>query len=578
MAQHDYVIANASGASVRADINNMALAISSNNSGSSEPSTKYAYLWWLDSSANVLKLRNSANNAWITMPFSITANNTVDINGGAIDGTNIGASVAGSGAFTTLIGTALDISGNIDVDGITNLDVVDIDGALTQDGGAVFNEASADVDFRVESNSETHAFFINGAGEAVVGIGQISPTSPNDATDFLHIGSAQNQDTSIVLQDGVEIWEIYQNDNLNFCYDTSYVMTLERLTGRVGIGDTSPAALLTVKASANTYAGGFRIEGTDETTALGITHVNGDNYISGNATDDHIILKANGSVGIGATNSDLVTSLSGSVLPNKTLQVGYGQISSDHTSFNYNTNFTNNAYQSGNNATFSAITSRASGVIQLLENNFIFMNASSGTAGQAVSMVERIRVNSSGQLLLGTTSNNSDSYKMIVDCDSGSKGIDVRNVSYNSDNGAFRSVPPGNTSYRFAVMLNSSNSTVGKIEVTSANTTYTTSSDYRLKENITPLENGLDRLNQLKPVKFNWIESGQEEEGFIAHEVDEIFSDAVVGEKDAVQDNGTVSPQTMDYGRITPLLVKAIQEQQEQIEHLKTEIQTLKGE
>ena len=188
---------------------------------------------------------------------------------------------------------------------------------------------------------------------------------------------------------------------------------------------------------------------------------------------------------------------------------------------------------------------------------------------------EAMRITSDGQLLLGTTSDNSDSYKMIVDAGGGSKGIDIRNVSFNSDNGALRSVPPGNTSYRFAVMLNSSNSTVGKIEVTSANTAYTTSSDYRLKENVTPLENGLDRLNQLKPVKFNWIESGQEEEGFIAHEVDEIFSDAIVGEKDAVKDDGTVSPQTMDYGRITPLLVKAIQEQQEQIEQLKTEISKL---
>ena len=199
-----------------------------------------------------------------------------------------------------------------------------------------------------------------------------------------------------------------------------------------------------------------------------------------------------------------------------------------------------------------------------------FTNVGDGVA-------EKMRINKSGQLLLNTTSNNSDTYKMVVNCDSGSKGIDVRNVSYNSDNGAFRSVPPGNTSYRFAVMLNSSNSTVGKIEVTSNSTTYTTSSDYRLKENITTLENGIDRLNKLKPVKFNWIESGQEEEGFIAHEVDEIFSDAVTGEKDAVQDNGTVSPQTMDYGRITPLLVKAIQEQQTIIEDLKTRIETLEG-
>ena len=106
MAQHDYVIANASGATVRADINSMALAISSNNSGSSEPSTKYAYEFWVDSGNNLIKLRNGANNAWITLPLSTTASNTVDINGGAIDGTPIGASSASTGAFTTITGTS----------------------------------------------------------------------------------------------------------------------------------------------------------------------------------------------------------------------------------------------------------------------------------------------------------------------------------------------------------------------------------------------------------------------------------------------------------------------------------------
>ena len=58
MAQHDYVIANANGATVRADINNALLAISSTNSGSSEPSTPYAYEMWVDTSNNLLKLRN----------------------------------------------------------------------------------------------------------------------------------------------------------------------------------------------------------------------------------------------------------------------------------------------------------------------------------------------------------------------------------------------------------------------------------------------------------------------------------------------------------------------------------------
>lgn len=67
MATHDYVIANASGAAVRADLNNALAAIVSNNSNAAEPATTYAYMWWADTTNNLLKLRNSANDAWITL-------------------------------------------------------------------------------------------------------------------------------------------------------------------------------------------------------------------------------------------------------------------------------------------------------------------------------------------------------------------------------------------------------------------------------------------------------------------------------------------------------------------------------
>tara|TARA_R110002096_G_scaffold47183_1_gene126123 strand:+ start:306 stop:1010 length:705 start_codon:yes stop_codon:yes gene_type:complete len=66
MAQHDYDIANASGASVRADLNSMADAMVSNNSGSTEPTTKLAYMWWADTTTGLMKQRNGANNAWLT--------------------------------------------------------------------------------------------------------------------------------------------------------------------------------------------------------------------------------------------------------------------------------------------------------------------------------------------------------------------------------------------------------------------------------------------------------------------------------------------------------------------------------
>ena len=78
-------------------------------------------------------------------------------------------------------------------------------------------------------------------------------------------------------------------------------LKVDSTNNRVGIGIASPSAKLHLKAGNNAYSGGFRIEGTDETTALAITHVNGINFFSGNGTDDHLVLTGSGNVGIGIT-------------------------------------------------------------------------------------------------------------------------------------------------------------------------------------------------------------------------------------------------------------------------------------
>jgi len=74
MSNADYVLANQSGAAFRAELNTILGAISSNNSSSSEPSDKFAHMWWVDTTANLLKQRNAANNAWITIG-SLAADN-----------------------------------------------------------------------------------------------------------------------------------------------------------------------------------------------------------------------------------------------------------------------------------------------------------------------------------------------------------------------------------------------------------------------------------------------------------------------------------------------------------------------
>ena len=108
MATHDYNIANQTGADFRADLNNALLAIVSNNSNATAPSTTYAYQLWVDTANNVLKLRNSANSDWITTGISITASNSFT------------GDITGNSATATALATARTING-VSFDGTANI-------------------------------------------------------------------------------------------------------------------------------------------------------------------------------------------------------------------------------------------------------------------------------------------------------------------------------------------------------------------------------------------------------------------------------------------------------------------------
>lgn len=125
-----------------------------------------------------------------------------------------------------------------------------------------------------------------------------------------------------------------------------------------------------------------------------------------------------------------------------------------------------------------------------------------------------------------------------------------------------------------AVFLNP-NGPVGFINTDGSSTLYSTSSDYRLKENLRELEDGIDNVLKMKPLRYNWKADGREGIGFIAHELSEIVPEAVTGEKDAVDEEGKIKPQAVDYGRITPYLVKAIQELVEEVNVLKEKINAM---
>jgi hypothetical protein len=98
---------------------------------------------------------------------------------------------------------------------------------------------------------------------------------------------------------------------------------------------------------------------------------------------------------------------------------------------------------------------------------------------------------------------------------------------------------------------------------------FNTRSDYRLKEDLQDF-NGLEKLNLIKTYNFKWKETEQRQDGIIAHELQEILPYAVTGQKDGKNQEGCNILQGVDYSKIVPVLVKAIQEQQCTINTLKT--------
>lgn len=112
---------------------------------------------------------------------------------------------------------------------------------------------------------------------------------------------------------------------------------------------------------------------------------------------------------------------------------------------------------------------------------------------------------------------------------------------------------------------------------------FNVSSDYRLKENIVPLDGALDRLASLPVHRFNFIEDimghgdGVTVDGFLAHEVANVVPEAVTGEHDAVDDNGNPVYQSIDQSKLVPLLTAALQEALGRIETLEADVAALKG-
>jgi hypothetical protein len=195
--------------------------------------------------------------------------------------------------------------------------------------------------------------------------------------------------------------------------------------------------------------------------------------------------------------------------------------------------------------------------------SYIDSSPAGGQLAFATVGTERARIDSSGNLLVATNTSG------------GQGGMSVRiggftpNVLFNRIN---------TTAQSFPLEFQNAGTIVGYVGYNNTSTFYVTSSDYRLKEDIQPMTGALAKVAALKPCTYKWNADGSDGEGFIAHELAEVCPQAVVGEKDAVDADGKPQYQGIDTSFLVATLTAAIQELKAELDGVKAELATLKGQ
>ena len=575
MATHDYVIANGTGAAVRSDLNNALAAIVSNNSSSSEPGTTYAYQWWADTNANVLKIRNSSNDGWITLR--------------ELDGTMLipdGSAALPGLAFADDLNTGI-YSGAANQIGFTTDGV---ERFKIQTAESVFNDPSNDINFRVESSTKSHMLFVD-AGNDRVGINASAPARTLDVNGFIRSdgtdGGLSFGGNSSTPSEGASIHRP-ANNTLAFVTDSSERARIDS-SGRLLVGATSSSA----------DCGGV-YEGSSSSAAA-IVHLSRSSGVSNNSTLGALDFSDNAQNSYAQIKGAADAEPSGSSYPGRLLFLTTANGSTSLTErMRIDSSGVVKLTQSGNNPRFGSL--EASG-------DAFKLKAFSNNSGQNASMqfftgnhspTERMRITSDGKIGIGHTTPQfaitigqtaNDSGKIGWEDASSNKRASIT-CSTSSDNLQFHtgtgdhermSIQANGRVNMFQVYDTAIGGTTRDLFIEDGGQIGYVSSIRESKANISVLSD-VDWIYQLQPSSFNFKlrdrdgeytgeVSTELEYGLIAEDVEPIapelcFYDEVDGEQEL---------RGIHYKKLIVPILKALQEANAKITTLETKVAALEA-
>jgi hypothetical protein len=436
--------------------------------------------------------------------------------------------------------------------------------------------------FRIINSSTSSALMLatNSGASSILVLGNESTTAGSSAT-----GSASY--AGLLFTTGAKPLQLGTNSVIQATIDTS---------GNLGLGVT-PSAWGSSWRSLDMFGWGSVASASDNMNVFNNTYNNGTNFIykntgfasryaqsggvhywfnapsgtAGNAITftQAMTLDASGKLGVGAPSPGAKLDVVAGAFVDVNARISTGA----STVGNYaRLTFSENAGAT----TLGWVNSWGSAMGAGLDSGMEVWNNRNSFLRFGTNNTERARIDSSGNLLVGTTTATGNATGSSVNPGIVIASLGTITSQANGNANQYWSKAAGYTSSDFTAHYANS-SYVGGISTNGSTTTYAVASDYRLKENVQPMTGALAKVAQLKPVTYTWKASGLSTQGFIAHELQSVVPDCVVGEKDALNADGSIKPQGIDTSFLVATLTAAIQEQQALIQDLTTRLAALEA-